>query len=104
LYLEIDLRRQPADVSIHDVDEFRAFKIVIRGDGDPAVALARVGSLGVDQHAFVDIAAIKRLAGDRVQDSTWSSRFQAMVDYARLNEWLREDGLAIRAHWERAPD
>ncbi|MFE4503194.1 hypothetical protein ACFRFQ_25345 [Rhodococcus sp. NPDC056743] len=52
-----------------------------------------------DGRAWISADAVARLAGEAGAGDDWQSGFEAMVEYARLKGWLREDG-AIRAHIE----
>ena len=52
-----------------------------------------------DGHAWISAAAVTRLAGEAGAGDDWRVGFEAMVKYAGVKGWLREDG-AIRAHIE----
>ena len=51
-------------------------------------------------HVMVPVATLRRLAAGRVPEG-WDADFDKMLDYARGQGWLSEDGTAVRAHLER---
>jgi hypothetical protein len=104
MYVQIDLGAS-AEAALLEPDDFRSFKVVVRGGpaDDPALAnaIAPHGRLEGD-HAFLRIDAVEALAGDRSDDPAWKEGFAAMVDYARGHGWVDDAGTAIRAHIEAA--
>jgi hypothetical protein len=89
-------------VGMTDAAEFTAFDIHAV---DPSVESV-LGALGSDgwpspeaDHVFVTIDAVRRLAGDEV-DEAWQTSFDAMLAYAGSKGWLDEARTAIKAHIE----
>jgi hypothetical protein len=83
MYFEIDLSAVPPVVTLQDPDNFRGFKVVVKGA----------------EHAYVSREALEQLAGERAQDPTWQADLEKMLAYAGEHGWVREDG-AVRAHVE----
>jgi hypothetical protein len=82
-------------VSLEDVDNFRAFKLVSEvGPALPEAALADVGRIDGD-HVWIDAAWLRR--NGRPDDEAWLAGFQKMTDYAKSAGWTDDQG-AIRAH------
>jgi hypothetical protein len=104
MYLDVSLESAPSPPVLRDVENFRTFKVVVRGAGrDLASALHGLGRVDDSRDVFLDLSAVKALAGERARDSCWLESFEAMVDYARTKGWVDESGTALRAHCERAP-
>jgi hypothetical protein len=101
MYVETDLT---AAAVLREPDDFRSLKVVVNAPGDDrgrlADALASVGRLDGEGNAFLEIEALKRLAGDRAADAEWLGSFDAMVGYARGKGWVDADGAALQAHCE----
>ena len=96
------VRIDPAGVRLDEPDECGRFHVqVAEGVTDLAGALAAadVGTLADDEHAWVRVDAVRRLAEGRVPDD-WPSRFDGMLRYAASKGWLDGEGSAIRAHLE----
>jgi len=105
MFVEVTLSPAASSPALRDVDNFRDFKVVVLGTGDRsrlAGALEGIGRLDGDD-AFLDIAAVKELAGERARDPEWLASFDGMVEYARSKGWLDPGGTALRAHCERRP-
>ena len=51
-------------------------------------------------HVMIPVATLRRLAAGRVPEG-WDADLDAMLDRARTQGWLSEDGAAVRAHLER---
>jgi hypothetical protein len=102
LIVTVELTQAGPVVDLDDVDDFNAFKVLARGlrTQELADAFAPVGQMADDGDAFIDIEAVKRLAGERSSRSEWLASFDAMVDYARSRGWVSADGRSIRAHCE----
>lgn len=102
----VDLSVDPAALALVDPDVFDAFAIAVEGDDDEqapqrlADALERIGRRHDAGHVFVDVEALKGLAGERGHDATWLAQLDRMRDYARSKGWVDEAG-GIRAHVER---
>jgi hypothetical protein len=99
--IDVDLRTRPAAVRLVEPDDFRAFKIVARGpEAKLEPAVEAFGRMTDDGYVFVDIAALRQLAGERGRDGAWLESLDAMVEYARAHGWT--DGTdAIRGHVQR---
>lgn len=90
-------------VRLVDRDTFTAFAVHAPSGYDvesvgKALEAVEIGEVE-DGHAWVSAAAVMRLAGEAGAGDDWRSGFEAMVEYARMKGWLRDDG-AIRAHIE----
>jgi hypothetical protein len=104
MVIVVDLQQgDPAPVSLRDPDDCGRFHVEVIGPRDDArlghaLVDADVGRV-VDEHAFVDIGAVRRMAAGWVGES-WADDFEKMVAYARSKGWLDETGNAIQAHVE----
>lgn len=51
-------------------------------------------------HVLIPVATLRRLAAGRVPEG-WEADFAGMLEHARTQGWLDEQGEAVRAHLER---
>jgi hypothetical protein len=51
-------------------------------------------------HVLIPVATLRRLAAGRVPEG-WEADFAGMLEQARTQGWLDEQGEAVRAHLER---
>ncbi|HEX4107520.1 MAG TPA: hypothetical protein VHX88_05265 [Solirubrobacteraceae bacterium] len=104
MYVLVDLESAPSAAPVlHEPDEFRSLKVVVRGEkGSLAEAIAPVGWLDPGGDAFLSVDALRRLAGPRVRDASWNASFEAMLEYARSKGWVDPSGGALQAHCEPA--
>jgi hypothetical protein len=65
-------------------------------DSQAAGALTAAG-LGTveDGYAWLDISALRSAGGG---SGDWNDRFEAMLRYARRNDWVDAEGTRVRAH------
>lgn len=91
-------------VTLDDADDCRSFSVGGAPPGsDEATAAVVAAGVHLDAgggHAYVEPAAVERLAAGRV-DEGWGDRFAAMLAYAGTKGWLDEVG-RIRGHTEWA--
>jgi hypothetical protein len=97
----VDLTRDPPGVRLEEPEDFKGFKIVVRGDGPLEPALAELGRVE-DGTAHLRIAAIRDLAGAHVADPEWRRSFDAMLDYAHTKGWVDDRREIVQAHCEPA--
>ena len=71
--------------------EFRQVEDSLAGE---ALAAAGLGTVE-DGYVWLDIGAL-RAAGKGGGD--WNDRFEAMLRYARRNDWVDAEGTRVRAH------
>ncbi|WP_181783777.1 hypothetical protein [Pseudonocardia pini] len=87
-----------------DPEDVKSFSVV--SDLEPASLAAATVRDGVGEvlpggeHVMIEVAAIRRLAGDRVGPG-WEDDLAGMLAYAEKKGWTSEDGTAVRAHVER---
>jgi hypothetical protein len=85
-------------------DDFRGFKVVVRGPRDGprlADALASCGRLDpAGGYAWIRIDDLRRLAGDRADVQAWRDQLDAMIAYAAAKGWLSPSQGELRAHVE----
>ena len=79
--------------------DFKAFKVVVKEGEDPA-AIAVVGRLEDADTAWIQIEAVRRLAGNAV-DQAWEEGYDEMLAYARTKGWLHDARREIQAHVEQ---
>jgi hypothetical protein len=101
MVIDVDLRSAPAAVRLVEPDDFRAFKILARGPasgGEPLdAAVGGFGRVSGDGHVFVDVEALRALAGEHGRDRGWLASLDAMLAYARARGWTDDNG-ALRGH------
>lgn len=85
-------------VRLEEPSDFKAFKVVVHGDDTSAIDT--VGRLEGADTAWVQIEAVRRLAGDAA-DQAWEDEYDAMLAYARTKGWLHDARREIQAHVER---
>jgi hypothetical protein len=104
MYVQTDLSSSPAASVLHEPDDFRSLKVVLRSSARTSrrfpLELGRIGWLDADGNAFLAIDELKRLAGNRAHDDKWLAGFESMVEYARSKGWVGVDGAALQAHCE----
>jgi hypothetical protein len=83
VYLAVDLSVVPPVTTLHEADDFTAFKVIVRGG----------------EEAHVPVASLRQLAGDRATDPEWQGSLEKMLEFADGRGWLDERG--IQAHVER---
>jgi hypothetical protein len=105
MYVQVNLEEEPA-VTLHEPEDFKAFKLTTLGSGEASAVDRALGALGsVDDdgtHAWLKLDAVRTLAGELADSASWSDGFDGMVAYAGSKGWLSPDGDAIRAHLEPA--
>jgi hypothetical protein len=103
MYIEIQTGAGASEAKLRDADNFREFKVSLKGTPGPeelAEALRPLGSMADEDHVMVNRKALLDLPGARPDDATWADSFQQMVDYADQHGWVGDDG-SIRAHIDR---
>jgi len=103
MFVTVDLATN--QIGLDEPDDCTRFHVEVR-NGDPGAgraglgdALAAIGRLADDDHAWIDIAGVRTLAEGRV-GVTWAADFDSMVGYAASKGWLDEAKTAIQAHLE----
>lgn len=96
--LEVDLRRVPVGARLLDPDDFKSFRVVlVDAAGPSAEELAPAGIARLDEHAWVRIDDLRRLAGDAATPA-WEESFQSMLEFARSKGWVDDELGAVRGH------
>jgi hypothetical protein len=102
MLVEVTLAPEPVHPRLVAPDDFCTFKVVVRGSGDSrllADALASCGRLDPsNDHAWIRVDELRRLAGARAEVQAWRDQFDAMVEYAAGQGWLSPSGGELRAH------
>ena len=86
------------DLRLDEPNDFKGFKVVVHGDD--ASAIDTVGRLEDADTAWIQIEAVRKLAGDAA-DQSWEDGYDAMLAYAREKGWLHDARREIQAHVER---
>jgi len=103
MIIEIDTGHHPARITLLEPDVFTAFSVQVAGPqpaGGVESALDRIGRREGDDHVFVDVDALKALAGERAADAEWLAQLDGMLGYAQSKGWVDAEG-GVRAHIER---
>jgi len=103
--ITVDLEAAPARVGLDEPEDCGRFHVAVRGQGDEqsvgqALLGAGVGRPAGEDHVWIDLDAIRRLAGGRVGPQ-WETEFAAMLAFAKNKGWLDGAGTAVQAHIER---
>jgi hypothetical protein len=97
----VDLAAHPPAERLEEPEDFKGFKVVVRGEGALDEALAPLGRVE-DGTAHLRIDAVRGLAGAHADDPAWRRSFDAMIDYAQGKGWVDERREVVQAHCERA--
>ena len=94
------------EARVVDVDNLTSLHLALGEvtDEEAAEVLERAG-LGRFQDAdtaFLDTAALRAAAEPRATAADWSTRWDAMIAYARTKGWLSDDGASVQVHIESA--
>jgi hypothetical protein len=103
MYIEIQTGDGASEAQLRDADNFREFKVSLRGIIGPdelAEALRPLGKMADEDHVMMNRKALLALPGARPEDANWADSFQQMVNYADQHGWVGDDG-SIRAHIDR---
>jgi hypothetical protein len=102
VYLHVDIASAPAAVELRDRENFGELSIRITGAQDMdrlRATLAAWGRLDDDHHAYIQVDALRTLAGESARNADWRTAFDGMIAYARAHGWVDQGG-AVRAHIE----
>jgi hypothetical protein len=103
MHVTVELGSATPVLSLVEADDCTRFDVVVHGSADHgqlerALLSASVGRTRGDD-ALVTVAAVRRLAAGSVAEG-WEAAFAAMLDYARSQGWMSDDGEEIQAHVE----
>jgi hypothetical protein len=91
------------ELQFEDRHNFRAFKLVVEGNGSRLDsvrrALASVADLPDAETAWIYESALRRWPGLE-HDAVWQQSFSAMIEKARPYGWIDDQRQAIKAHIE----
>jgi hypothetical protein len=105
MFVLVDLDAQPPMADLNEREDCTRLHVEVRGATDQAAGRPAVdralrgsgfGSLDGDDDALLDLAHLRRAAGDG-RPPGWEADFDAMADYARSKGWLDDSG-NVRAH------
>jgi hypothetical protein len=103
MFIKVDLGAVPPAVTLEEPDDVKRFHVTVAGTDDTAAVGRALETAGVgrvdDEHAWVEVAAVRRLAAGRVGEG-WDDELAGMLSYAASKGWLDDAGGAIRAHLE----
>ena len=74
----------PHDCRVEEVDDLGRLHVIADGQDDSQAG-----------------AALRAAARPRASISDWDSRFDAMIEFARLRGWLDSSGVYVAPHIER---
>jgi predicted transcriptional regulator len=90
-------------VTLHDHDNFRAFKLVVEGDAarleDVRQTLAGTAELLDSSHAWIFEQALRQRP-EVAQNQAWQGSLGTMIEKARPHGWIDDQKKAIKAHIE----
>jgi hypothetical protein len=103
MIVEIHLPAGDAQARLVDPGDFTSFKVVLYGAGPPlAEKLGSIGVARVDEHVWVRVEALRRLAG-KAATPDWEASLASMLEFARSRGWVDDETDSVRAHVEREP-
>ena len=89
------------DATIEDHENLQQLHVTFRGIDDAlavkTLAAAGIGTV-VDDHVWLDIESLRAAGGG---SDEWSQGFDAMLAYARRNDWVDAQRARVRAHITR---
>jgi len=115
MFVKVDLAPMPPVVTLEEPDDTKRFHVEVVGGADlglvfGALVDAAAGRLELESDppdarpdAWITVDAVRRMAKGEVGPD-WDEQFAAMLDFARAEGWLDENGNAIRAHVEWPAD
>ena len=99
MILHIDTERN--SVLVGEPDDCKRLCAVISGAGNIDTALGPLGSADADDaHLWIKVEALKRAAMP-THDVDWSTRFDAMIEYAKSKGWIDTSKTRVRVHLSR---
>ncbi len=102
--MRISVQISANEITLIEPNVFNSFDLIAdpadASEADVAAALGPVGSPAGDDHVWISVDEVQRLAGSAVT-SEWESNFENMLAYAASMEWTNEDQTMIKAHIAR---
>ena len=71
-------------------------------EADATLRQAGLGRLDGPDTAFLDVAALHAVAEERCTVADWAQRWERMLDHARRDGRVSDDGAALQVHVESA--
>ena len=71
-------------------------------EADQALRDAGLGRLTGSDTAVIDVAALRKAAEPQATARDWPQQWDGMLDHARTQGWLTDDGEALQVHVESA--
>jgi hypothetical protein len=71
-------------------------------EADESLRAVGLGRLTGEDAASIDVAALRRAAEPQSSAPDWAQRWDGMLDFARTQGWLSEDGGSLQVHVESA--
>jgi hypothetical protein len=94
------------EVRVVDVDDLSRLHLalgeVTDEEADRALRSGGLGRLEDAENGVLDPEALRAAARAQVSAADWEQRFDDMLDSARANGWLSDDGSGLRVHIESA--
>jgi hypothetical protein len=94
------------EVRVVDVDDLSRLHLalgeVTDEEADEALRSAGLGRIEDASTGYLDTAALRAAARDRAAGDDWDQRFDGMVEHARGQGWVSDDGSGLRVHIESA--
>jgi hypothetical protein len=93
------------EVQVADVDDLARLHVAVGAvtdeEADAALREAGLGRLE-DGTAWLDVAALRSAAESRATADGWAQQWDGMVEQARTQGWVSDDGASLKAHVEPA--
>lgn len=99
--MRISVNVSPAEVTLIDPNVFNSFDVVAQppdaSEAEVAAALGAGGAAAGDDHVWITVDEIERLAGSAVT-TEWQSNFELMLAFAASKGWTDDDQRMIKGH------
>jgi hypothetical protein len=93
------------EVDVVDVDDLTRLHVAVGAvtdeEADQALRAAGLGRLD-DGTAWLDVAALRAAAEPKATAADWATTWDGMVEHARGQGWVGDDGASLQAHVEPA--
>jgi hypothetical protein len=94
------------EVKVVDVDDLGRLHLalgqVTDEEADQALRAAGLGRLQDAETGFLDVAALRAAAETRAGGADWVRQWDGMVEQARDEGWVADDGASLQVHVESA--
>lgn len=102
MYVLVDTAINPPTIALCEQENFGELSVRVAGGADLddlGRALVGHGRLDGESHVYLDVDALRTMAGATALQEVWQTSLEKMVSFARSKGWVDRHG-AVRAHIE----